>query len=313
MTRPDDDVNDDQLVERVLANRYRTLLGVYPRRYRAERGDEILGTLLDAARPGQRWPSRRDTVSMIIGGLRARAGSPPASVGAALADALYLAVFAWVSVAAVQTAASFGVNLAHSRGTDAWTLTSFGLPFGLCLATLLAVAWRRYAVALVALVAGMALCWGVDRPVPFWPLSKMAAWGPELSVAVLMTLAALAWLRHRPAVRWPVVLAVVALVAPYEALIDGDLLPGDVVILGTWLGTWALLLLPAVIATLLVVVEPRLTLAVAGHSVLVYLTHVSMSVVAPDYYHLDIQPAVAAAVGLVAAIGLLAARRQTRI
>lgn len=311
MTRPDD-VNDDQLVERVLATRYRMLLGLYPRRYRAERGDEILGTLLDAARPGQRWPSRRDTASMIIGGLRVRAGSPPASVGAALADALYLAMFAWVSAAAVHIAASFGLALARSRGTDTWTVASFGLPFGLCVATLLAVAWRRYAVALVALAAGMALCWGVDRPVPFWPLSKMAAWGPELSVAVLMTLAALAWLRHRPAVRWPVVLAVVVLVAPYKSLIHYDLLPGDVVILTTWLGTWALAWLPPVIATLLAMVEPRLTLAVAGHSVLVYLTHVWTAVVDLDYFP-DIQPTVAAAVGLVAAIGLLAARRQTRI
>jgi hypothetical protein len=43
-----------------LPRRYRRLLWAYPNWYRRERGQEILTTLLDAARPGQRHLSRHD-------------------------------------------------------------------------------------------------------------------------------------------------------------------------------------------------------------------------------------------------------------
>jgi hypothetical protein len=303
MTRPDDQ----------LASRYRMLLRAYPRSYRAGRGDEILGTLLDAAHPGQRWPNRRDAASMIIGGLRARAGSRPTSVRAVLADAFYLAVFAWVAAAIAKTTGIFIVIMREGGWAGPWVLVSYALPFGLCLATLVALVWRGYVVAVAALVAAMALGWGVHQPLPFGPLPKMSDIGLELSVPVLMTIVALAWWRHRPTVRWPVTLAAVLLVMPYEALMVSDVLPGNFIILGSEWGSWALVLLPPTIAALLVVVEPRLTLAVAGHSTLVYLGSVWTSVVSGDPYYLYIQPALAAPVFLVAAVGLLVARRQTRI
>jgi hypothetical protein len=51
----------------------RLLLRAYPAEYRAERGGEILDTLLEAT-PGDRgWPTLRDSVSLVTGGLRARA------------------------------------------------------------------------------------------------------------------------------------------------------------------------------------------------------------------------------------------------
>ena len=78
------------------------------------------------------------------------------------------------------------------------------------------VAWRRYVVALVALAAGMALGWGVHQPLPFGPLPKMSDIGPGAVRTGVMTLVALAWWRHRPTVRWPVTLAAVLLVTPYE-------------------------------------------------------------------------------------------------
>jgi hypothetical protein len=53
---------------------YRWLLRAYPGWYRRERGEEMLGTLLDASAPGQRWPSLRDARALIIGGFRVRAG-----------------------------------------------------------------------------------------------------------------------------------------------------------------------------------------------------------------------------------------------
>jgi hypothetical protein len=52
---------------------YRRLLHAYPGPYRRAHGEEILATLLDAARPGQRLPDPRQAASLLAGGLRARA------------------------------------------------------------------------------------------------------------------------------------------------------------------------------------------------------------------------------------------------
>lgn len=52
---------------------YRRLMFAYPGQYRRIREDEIVGTLLDVARPGQRLPSLREAAGLILGGLRTRA------------------------------------------------------------------------------------------------------------------------------------------------------------------------------------------------------------------------------------------------
>jgi hypothetical protein len=57
----------------VLERRYRLLLRVYPGEYRAERGDEILGTLLESAPVGRTMPSWRDTYTLVLAGLQVRA------------------------------------------------------------------------------------------------------------------------------------------------------------------------------------------------------------------------------------------------
>jgi len=56
-----------------LEARARQLLRAYPPDYRGDRGEEILGTLLDASPPGRSWPAPRDAWSMVTGGLRVRA------------------------------------------------------------------------------------------------------------------------------------------------------------------------------------------------------------------------------------------------
>jgi hypothetical protein len=56
-----------------LRRRYQRLLVAYPTGYRAAHGDEILSTLLEAARPTQRFPSWRESTSLLLGGLRMRA------------------------------------------------------------------------------------------------------------------------------------------------------------------------------------------------------------------------------------------------
>ncbi len=56
-----------------LERRCKLLLTAYPAEYRRARGEEILGTLLEATPPGRGWPQARDVRALIIGGLRARA------------------------------------------------------------------------------------------------------------------------------------------------------------------------------------------------------------------------------------------------
>jgi hypothetical protein len=56
-----------------LRRRYQRLLVTYPTDYRAAHGDEILSTLLEAAAPTQRFPSWRESTSLLLGGLRMRA------------------------------------------------------------------------------------------------------------------------------------------------------------------------------------------------------------------------------------------------
>lgn len=55
-----------------LERRCRRLLRAYPAWYRRGRGEEMLGTLLEASPPGRRWPSFRDARALITGGLRVR-------------------------------------------------------------------------------------------------------------------------------------------------------------------------------------------------------------------------------------------------
>jgi hypothetical protein len=52
---------------------YRRLLHAYPGPYRRAHGEEILATLLEGARPGQRLPDPTEAASLLAGGLRARA------------------------------------------------------------------------------------------------------------------------------------------------------------------------------------------------------------------------------------------------
>ena len=63
----------DEASASVLERRYRLLLHVYPAAYRAERGDEILGTLLACAPAGRAVPRWRDAFSLVLAGLRVRA------------------------------------------------------------------------------------------------------------------------------------------------------------------------------------------------------------------------------------------------
>jgi len=81
-----------------LESRARRLLRVYPRSYRDDRGEEIVGTLLEASAPGRDWPAPRDAWSLIAGGLRARAAqNRQLPLAASLRLALLLAASLWLA------------------------------------------------------------------------------------------------------------------------------------------------------------------------------------------------------------------------
>jgi hypothetical protein len=82
-----------------LRRRYQRLLVTYPAGYRAAHGEEILGTLLEAAAPTQRFPSWREASSLLLGGLRLRARQAATQSPARLwTDGLHLGVLLVVLV-----------------------------------------------------------------------------------------------------------------------------------------------------------------------------------------------------------------------
>ena len=67
-----------------LERRYRRLLRVYPRWYRAAREEELLGVLLDRAAPGQQRPTAWDTYDLVWAGVGRRLQVRPPTVDAPL-------------------------------------------------------------------------------------------------------------------------------------------------------------------------------------------------------------------------------------
>jgi hypothetical protein len=79
----------------LLERRSRSLLRAYRAEYRRDRGEEIIGTLLETTPDGRTWPRLRDTRALVIGGLRARAAQ---SRRLSAAANLRIAVMAGISM-----------------------------------------------------------------------------------------------------------------------------------------------------------------------------------------------------------------------
>ena len=101
----------------VLERRYRRLLRCYPPAHREVHREEMLGVLLDAARPGQRTPGLRETVNLaacglairvrrIPGWLAADAGQDALAVVSLIAPAVVVILIAleWAAMNAAATA-----------------------------------------------------------------------------------------------------------------------------------------------------------------------------------------------------------------
>jgi hypothetical protein len=175
-----------------LRRRYERLLFTYPTGYRAAHSEEILSTLLEAARPTQRWPSWRESTSLLLGGLRLRARQAAKQSPTRLwTDGLHLGVLLIVLV-----------NLGHALQMQ------FPLWIALVAVGALAVlrGWGRTALAATAIAA-----LAVARPLlpqfglPWWlpGYGDWSAVGRYLWPAVV--LAVLAWpgvARLRPRSWW---------------------------------------------------------------------------------------------------------------
>jgi hypothetical protein len=187
-----------------LRRRYQRLLFTYPTDYRAAHGDEILSTLLEAARPTQRFPSWRESTSLLLGGLRLRARQAAKESPTRLwTDGLHLGVLLVVLV-----------NLGHALQMQ------FPLWIALVAVGALAVlrGWGRTALAATAIAA-----LAVARPLlpqiglPWWlpGYGDWSAVGRYLWPAVV--LAVLVWpgvARLRPRSWWWLLLPAAQAVLP---------------------------------------------------------------------------------------------------
>lgn len=196
-----------------LERRCRRLLRAYPRAYRAGRGEEILGTLLDAAPADRNWPPARDAWSLITGGLRVRAArNRQLSLAANLRLAALLAAALWLgdSVAAYL---DFAIHPGNYDELPAVSSVLFAAcAAGACLAIASAWLWRRSVTVSLALAvtAASALAGGQAHSLGNL-LSDVRLIGPPLA------LAALAAGKDRPPRSW-LWMPAAFLIAPLPAL-----------------------------------------------------------------------------------------------
>ncbi|MER7332072.1 MULTISPECIES: hypothetical protein [unclassified Micromonospora] len=158
-----------------LERRYHRLLRAYPAEYRRARGAEIVGTYLDLAGPGRRWPSPADAADLLRGGMRQRlraAGAADLIPGVRLAAVL--AFLTATALAAVWSVLELDPPMAQWGVPSAGPFVSLGI--GVWAAWLLAAAvhavapgrWTRWAVAIAVLftvaVVPVAALAGLPRP-----------------------------------------------------------------------------------------------------------------------------------------------------
>jgi hypothetical protein len=192
----------DSAVSR-LERRARLLLRAYPPGYRRRRGEEILGTLLEATPPGRSWPPARDLASVLRGGVRARrdanrrqGAAASVSQAAILAIALYLA-------------GMLSRELGHlgfpgwSAGPLGWKVLLPAVP----LAAAVVAAWRGrlWVITVTAVAAGAAIVYRLDSGLGGLgdhrtPVEVVSP--PTAALLLLATLVLLAGSSPRPPRSW---------------------------------------------------------------------------------------------------------------
>jgi hypothetical protein len=203
-----------------LERRCRLLLRAYPAAYREVRGEEIIGTLLEATPAGRSWPLLRDVRCLIAGGLRARAEQPKQFTTAAnLRVAVLAGVAAYLAFSAstyLSTYFRWGVIPVPGQ------LSPFGSHFAAFVLPLfpMTLTWlsrRRLVVLGSALPAAAATCYAGP-----WQGSTIGS--TVVDLACLGVLVALAGHVERPGWRWFWPLGLLAIV-PLPLALTGRLFP----------------------------------------------------------------------------------------
>jgi hypothetical protein len=212
-----------------LERRCRWLLLTYPAWYRRRRGEEMLGTLLEASPPGGRWPSFRDARALVTGGLRVRGWTWSLSM-------------LWVVAGIVGTGYDFYLTTKPytwadvSLGIEGWSADPVAVQIAVVLATAASLAlpipaliagfirlrgwrprsWLRIAAWAGAWIAGFALIyqaeiWGnyplncpaIAENCPAIGSPAVVSWG-ELGIcaAWLVLGAVMTWILAGPAHPW---------------------------------------------------------------------------------------------------------------
>lgn len=163
-----------------LARRFHKLMIAYPSGYRQRRADEIVGTLLDAAAPGQTRPSLADAADLLAGGLRQRIGldaDADLAAGCALAGPVALALaaglsgFLWLSVEPLLRSPLGGH--AAPVAYASWLLALAGW----LLLPVRSARWPvAFAVAVTALITPVTAATGDARP-PLWVVLALLGFG----------------------------------------------------------------------------------------------------------------------------------------
>jgi hypothetical protein len=164
----------------------RILMRAYPPGYRAERGEDIIGTLLEASPPDRRWLAAREALSLVAAGLRVRAAAnrrQPAATSLRLV--LLLAAALWLSWEAYE---QLGFLTVSPQGN------ALSLLGGLLVSVTIAAPWFAPRVFTVLLAGGTAITLAlayaqVDQPprliylapqvIPPLTLAVAAAAGPS--------------------------------------------------------------------------------------------------------------------------------------
>ncbi|MEU7655489.1 hypothetical protein AB0C42_26255 [Micromonospora taraxaci] len=230
-----------------LERRYLRLLRAYPADYRRARGAEIVGTYLDLADPGQRWPSPADAADLVRGGLRQRlraAGVTGLIPGVRLAALLAL-------VTASGLAGVWGTAELHPPPTE-WGVPHVG-PF----VSLGVVTWAAWllAAAVIAVAPSRIARWAITLALLLTialPPVAAALGAPRPPLMVLLPQVVLGLLglalpdRSSRAVRLAPALSALSAVVATEFLVGLDAV-------GTYYGATLEVFLPTVGGLLLVV------------------------------------------------------------
>jgi hypothetical protein len=194
--------------QEVLEARYRLLLRAYPKRYRRERGAEMIGTLMEAAGPDQQRPTVREGAMLVLRGLQTRARTHDArSTSQSFRGSLRLAVLLLLVYATAGSLAETGrvLPLMVTDGVDYPPELIYPLATVIAASAVVAVAGGRYVLGLLATLSALAATLAALR-LTFFGVDSVTGEGHYLPIEVTRNFAV------TDSALWPLPLAVLLMV-----------------------------------------------------------------------------------------------------